>query len=87
MLDAVLAEYRLTAPLEAPYRGIMNGIDMVEWDPAADAHLPGPVHFTATTAVNGKKLAKAVLQVTRRSKAQLLVLCIVLSAEHCYVIL
>ena len=46
-------------------RGIMNGIDMVEWDPAADAHLPGPVHFDATTVVNGKKLAKAVLQVTR----------------------
>ena len=41
----------------------MNGIDMVEWDPTADAHLPGPVHFDAMTVVNGKNLAKAVLQV------------------------
>ena len=41
----------------------MNGINMVEWDPAADAHLPGPVHFDARSVVNGKALAKAVLQV------------------------
>ncbi len=41
----------------------MNGINMVEWDPAADAHLPGPVHFDAHTVVNGKALAKEVLQV------------------------
>ena len=43
----------------------MNGIDMAEWDPAADAHLPGPVHFDATTVNNGKKLAKAVLRVSQ----------------------
>ncbi len=47
----------------------MNGIDMIEWDPAADAHLPGPVHFDSTTVVNGKKLAKAVLQVAQRQRS------------------
>ena len=41
----------------------MNGINMVEWDPTADTHLPGPVHFDAHTVVNGKALAKEVLQV------------------------
>ncbi len=41
----------------------MNGINMVEWDPTADAHLPGPVHFDAHTVVNGKALAKELLQV------------------------
>ena len=41
----------------------MNGINMVEWDPMADAHLPGPVHFDAHSVVNGKALAKEVLQV------------------------
>ena len=44
----------------------MNGINMAEWNPAADAHLPGPVQFDARTVVNGKALAKAVLQVTMR---------------------
>ena len=40
----------------------MNGIDTVEWDPASDPHLPPPAHFDASTVVEGKAAAKALLQ-------------------------
>ncbi len=40
-------------------RGIMNGIDVREWNPATDAHLP--VHYDATD-LGGKGRCKAALQ-------------------------
>ncbi|KAK9824094.1 hypothetical protein WJX72_007694 [[Myrmecia] bisecta] len=43
-------------------RGIMNGIDTTEWDPATDPHLPEVARYTPATAVLGKAAAKAVLQ-------------------------
>ncbi len=40
--------------------GILNGIDMVEWDPANDAHLIA--HFDGTTWREGKAACKMALQ-------------------------
>lgn len=52
-LDAVLRQRRESL------HGILNGIDVTEWDPATDPHLPA--HFTAR-ALAGKARCKAALQ-------------------------
>lgn len=40
--------------------GIVNGIDVTEWDPATDPHLPG--HFTARSLIGRKRNRKALEQ-------------------------
>lgn len=40
----------------------MNGIDVAEWDPATDRHLPPEARYTAATVSTGKARAKALLQ-------------------------
>jgi starch synthase len=52
-LDALLRHRR------ADLQGILNGIDVEEWDPATDPHLPA--HFSAR-ALGGKARCKAALQ-------------------------
>lgn len=52
-LDAVLRHRR------ADLHGILNGIDVSEWDPARDPHLPA--HYSARDLA-GKAVCKAVLQ-------------------------
>jgi starch synthase len=52
-LDAVLRHRR------ADLEGILNGIDLVEWDPRTDAHLPA--RFSAED-LSGKAACKAALQ-------------------------
>jgi starch synthase len=52
-LDAVLRHRR------ADLHGILNGIDVEEWNPAADPHLPA--HYSAK-ALGGKARCKAALQ-------------------------
>jgi starch synthase len=52
-LDALLRHRR------ASLYGILNGIDVVEWDPATDLHLPA--HYSAK-ALAGKGRCKAALQ-------------------------
>jgi starch synthase len=52
-LDAVLRQRR------ADLHGILNGIDVSEWDPARDPHLPA--HYTARD-LGGKGACKAALQ-------------------------
>jgi starch synthase len=52
-LDAVLRQRR------HDLRGILNGIDVEEWDPATDPHLPA--HYSAK-ALGGKARCKAALQ-------------------------
>ncbi|GAB4814966.1 hypothetical protein N2152v2_002012 [Parachlorella kessleri] len=42
--------------------GIMNGIDIVEWDPATDPRLPEEARYDASTVAAGKARAKALLQ-------------------------
>lgn len=44
--------------------GIMNGIDTVAWDPEADALLPSSVRYGPHCAVEGKALAKTLLQLS-----------------------
>jgi len=52
-LDALLRERA------GDLHGILNGIDLVEWDPATDPHIPH--HFSAADP-SGKGLCKAALQ-------------------------
>jgi starch synthase len=52
-LDALLRQRA------ADLHGILNGIDVAEWDPATDPHLPA--HYTAR-ALAGKARCKAALQ-------------------------
>ncbi len=52
-LDAVLRHRR------ADLHGILNGIDVAEWDPARDRHLPA--HYSAED-LSGKAACKAALQ-------------------------
>jgi glycogen synthase len=42
--------------------GIMNGIDIDEWDPANDRLLPPELRYDRASAVEGKAAAKAALQ-------------------------
>ncbi|HEY6004464.1 MAG TPA: glycogen synthase GlgA [Anaeromyxobacter sp.] len=52
-LDPVLRHRR------ADLHGILNGIDVTEWDPARDAHLPA--HYSSRD-LSGKAVCKAALQ-------------------------
>jgi len=52
-LDGVLAERRTDLV------GILNGIDVEEWDPTADPYLPAPFH---QTDLSGKATCKRALQ-------------------------
>ena len=40
----------------------MNGIDVEEWNPETDRHLPVTARYTAATVVTGKAAAKAHFQ-------------------------
>jgi granule-bound starch synthase len=53
----------LAAPLAArAVAGVMNGLDVAEWDPATDAHLPAALRYDAASFAAGKAAAKAALQ-------------------------
>ncbi len=53
----------LSAHVWLAHSGIMNGLDTVEWDPAADEWLPAAARFhAAEDAARGKAEAKRELQ-------------------------